>query len=124
MKLEIILSILFIHWVADFVFQTSWQAENKSKQWSALLAHTGLYSLAWFPPIYIYGVFMDWGISILLFIPITFVCHTATDYYTSRVNLMLWEKKEVHTFFASVGFDQMLHYIQLFVTFYFLNKYN
>jgi len=58
----------------------------------------------------------------LLFMGITFICHTATDYFTSRVNAKLWEKGQVHNFFVSIGFDQYLHYIQLFVTFYYLSK--
>ena len=124
MSLGLIFSIIFIHWVADFVLQTDWQAQNKSKNNRALLSHTYNYSLVW----YCVGVFyvmndpnyVQWTLS--LFVLITFVAHTITDYFTSRLNSKLWADKKVHYFFVSVGFDQVLHYIQLFTTFYFLTK--
>lgn len=122
MKIEVILAIIVIHWVADFVCQTSWQAENKSKQWGALLEHTLDYSLVWFCVSFFYGLETNYDFKILLLSPITFIFHTATDYYTSRLNAKLWEEKKVHQFFVSIGFDQVLHYFQLFLTFYFLTK--
>ena len=51
------------------------------------------------------------------FVIITFICHTVTDYFTSRLNSKLWAKGDVHNFFVSVGFDQVLHYAQLFLTY-------
>jgi hypothetical protein len=78
--------------------------------------------LLWIIPIFIYFLlFIPHTPVMLLFIPITFICHTATDYYTSRANMILWEKKNVHGFFVSVGFDQFLHYVQLLLTFYLLS---
>lgn len=54
------------------------------------------------------------------FVPITFIFHTITDYFTNRLNSKLWAKGDVHNFFVSVGFDQCLHYVQLFLTYYLL----
>lgn len=105
MSLFEIFMILLIHWVADFVLQTDWQAKNKSINNNALLTHTGAYSIVW---LVIFGP---------LFGLITFVTHTVTDYFTSRLNKYLWEKGDVHNFFVSVGFDQVLHYVQLFLTY-------
>jgi hypothetical protein len=131
MNLFTIFSILIIHWVGDFVLQTDKQAKGKSKNLSDLLSHTFTYTFCWFiflalfsiinnhvtnlPPSY-YG--LDW--RILLFLPITFVAHTITDYFTSRLNSKLWAEGKVHSFFVSVGFDQILHYLQLFLTFHYL----
>ena len=120
-SLGVVLSILFVHWFADFVCQTDWQATNKSKDNSALLQHTATYTFMWLPLILILG-YQGTDIKLLLFFPITFICHTITDYFTSRVNSKLWERKQVHSFFVSVGFDQFLHYAQLFITFYYLLK--
>ncbi len=129
MTITIILSILFIHWFADFVCQTDQMAQGKSKNWGDLLSHTFFYSLIWMIPICIiigitnptestrYYIFNS-----LAFCGITFFCHTITDYYTSRVNSKLWEDKQVHNFFVSIGFDQWLHYIQLFVTYKLLTQ--
>jgi hypothetical protein len=127
MSLTIIFSIIFIHWIADFVLQSDKQAKGKSKNWSDLLAHTFTYSTMWvFASCLMLG-YVNKGqttqwyvIHALLFGLITFLCHTITDYFTSRLNSKLWAKGDVHNFFVSVGFDQVLHYIQLFLTFYFL----
>jgi hypothetical protein len=51
---------------------------------------------------------------------ITFVCHTVTDYITSRINSRLWLAQRVHDFFVSIGFDQVLHYTQLYITYLFV----
>lgn len=115
--------ILITHWVADFILQTDKQAKGKSKNWSDLLSHTGNYSLVWFLIVLLFGIFNKnqtteyYVYSTILFVLITFICHTITDYFTSRLNSKLWAKGEVHNFFISVGFDQVLHYVQLFLTY-------
>ena len=122
MNIYIIIAILAIHWLADFVLQTDWQAKNKSKNNEALLDHTCVYSWVWFFIVFgftlvnyhtIIGAILAGG----MFTCITFFCHTITDYFTSRLNSRLWEKKKIHWFFVSVGFDQLLHYIQLLLTY-------
>lgn len=120
MKIEIIIAIIIIHWIADFVLQTDKQAKGKSKNWEDLLNHTFIYSTifgivsCFFLPVNkpYYGVYLP-----IIFFIITFICHTITDYFTSRLNSKLWEKGQVHNFFVSIGFDQVLHYIQLFLTY-------
>lgn len=140
--------ILIVHWIADFVLQTDKQARGKSKNWSDLLNHTFTYSL-------VFGIVMLFLLSITkpnigiylpsIFFSITLICHTITDYFTSRLNSKLWyqatfwqnsfnkEKygeaycnsmtgKYTHYFFVSVGFDQILHYVQLFLTYYLLKQ--
>lgn len=122
--LEILL-ILLTHWVADFILQTDKQAKGKSKEWKHLISHTSTYSLCWFP-------FLIFSISqydllspilLFLFIPITFVLHTITDYFTSRLNSKLWVEGKTHEFFVSIGADQILHYVQLFLTYKILLTY-
>ncbi|MFA9239452.1 MAG: DUF3307 domain-containing protein [Candidatus Paceibacteria bacterium] len=116
---------MFIHWVADFVLQTNWEATNKSKNNIALLSHTLKYTNIWLAVGVIYvlcnlHIYTSWHLS--YFLLITFVCHTVTDYFTSRLNSRLWKQKEVHKFFVSIGFDQFLHYVQLFLTYYLLKS--
>lgn len=122
----IFITIIFIHWIADFVMQTDWQAKNKSKQWDALLSHTLTYSCAW-----MMGSMILWNgglttsqyvLNSVLFAAITFVAHTITDYFTSRLNSRLWQEQKVHLFFVSVGFDQIMHYVQLLLTYYFISQ--
>jgi hypothetical protein len=97
--------ILFAHWLADFVYQTDSMAQNKSKSMLWLSIHTVVYSLV---------------IGALLFNPAwalyNGLAHFVVDYFTSKLNKKLWEDKEVHWFFVSVGFDQLLHTACLLLT--------
>lgn len=103
-----------LHYYADFRVQTDWQARNKSKNWRALLTHTGTYSL----------FFLLFGPRFAL---VTFLCHTTTDYITSRWSARRWKDVAdsgyttgAHEFFEVIGFDQLLHQTQLLLTFYWL----
>jgi hypothetical protein len=121
-----IFSILIIHFIGDFVLQTDKQAKGKSKNWRDLLSHTLTYSGFWLfigtiwsisSNIYThFNYLFDWWI-VWKFSIITFIFHTITDYFTSRLNSKLWTKGDVHNFFVSIGFDQILHYVQLFLTY-------
>ena len=116
--------LLFVHWIADFVLQTDKQAKGKSKNWSDLLDHTSSYSATWIPFLVIWAMINNIQLEniapIFKFIGITFFAHTITDYFTSRLNSKLWAEGKVHYFFVSIGFDQLLHYAQLFLTYNYL----
>jgi hypothetical protein len=135
-----IFTILIVHWIADFVLQTDRQAKGKSKNWDDLLGHTFGYSVAWSIPM---CYFLLTPITGVIFVIITFITHTITDYFTSRLNSKLvperwnivlnngegnktfWhypKGENWHNFFVSVGFDQILHYVQLFTTYYLLKQ--
>src|SRR3990167_8829389 len=112
-SLSTILTIIVLHWFADFVCQTDWQAQNKSKNTFALADHVINYTLVWLPFVVGYLLFtkITYNIldsTIIWFLPITFAAHFITDYFTSRLNSKLWSAKKVHMFFVSVGFDQVL----------------
>lgn len=113
----VVFYILFAHWVADFILQTHWQATNKSKNNRALFNHVGIYSAVM--SIFIV-LFFGINYKTLLFFLTTFVFHFTTDYFTSRLNTYLWNKKDVHNFFVSVGADQFLHAFQLIFTVWYL----
>jgi hypothetical protein len=116
MSLWIILIGLIVHWVADFVLQTDWEAKNKSTNNRALTDHVGTYACIWFYVTAV-GACITMNPLLLLFAPITFVCHWVTDYFTSRLNTKLYKAGKVHEFFVSIGFDQILHYVQLGLTY-------
>jgi len=131
MTLTEIFIILIVHWIADFWLQTDEQAKGKSKNWKDLLSHTFNYSFVWYFIGIIYiaiksNMFsdMEWykSWSLTLFVLITFICHTITDYFTSRLNSKLWAEGKTHYFFVSIGFDQILHYVQLFLTYQLLKS--
>ncbi len=108
-----ILIILIVHYLADFCLQTHEQSQKKSSEFKWLIYHTGTYSLVW--------LFTTWALyssfaAAFLFATITLVVHTATDYVTSRIGKPFWEKQDFHNGFAVIGFDQVLHYVQLLLT--------
>lgn len=119
-NIYILFSILFIHWVADFLFQTEWQAKNKSTSKYALTMHILGYSTACLLICNAYSILTHNYLMVALFPPITFICHWITDYFTSRWTSKLYSKKKYYgfpAFFSVIGFDQFLHYAQLIITF-------
>ena len=100
-----IITIIFIHWVADFLLQTQKMAINKSKNNYWLFAHVFIYSITW---VFI-GLFLFKPISVILFAITTFICHFITDYLTSRWTNKLYKQKKYYgfpAFFSVIGFDQ------------------
>jgi hypothetical protein len=79
-----IFAIIIIHWIGDFVLQTEKQAKDKSENWNDLLFHTLSYTMCWIPFLYIVEYYYNIaGVNNLgLFLPITLVSHTITDYFT------------------------------------------
>lgn len=104
-----LLYLLSVHFIADFVLQTDWMAQNKSKDWLALTLHVGVYTTAlqlavipllWFS-------FPSEGLRVYAIT--NGILHFATDAITSRINSRLWADKKVHYFFVGVGADQLVH---------------
>lgn len=120
MTFQMIMSVIAIHWIADFVLQTDWQAKNKSKSNWALTKHVATYTLCLtFFALY-FIMYKDEGFPWIMWVSLNAALHFVTDYCTSRINSYLWAKGRVHDFFVCVGFDQLIHYTCLFGTlFYF-----
>ena len=117
MTFQTIMTVIAMHWFADFVLQTDWQAKNKSKDNFALLFHVTTYTIC----IFVCGIFFLTNELTLQNIKIwevwaflNGVVHFGVDYVTSRINTYLWNKGRVHDFFVMVGFDQVIHYACLF----------
>ncbi len=118
-------TLVVIHWIADFVLQNDWMALGKSKRWLPLLTHTSIYS----------ACFIGFGWK---FVGITFLLHTLTDYFTSRITSKLWFMRDHgedpasgwrltqylswnrHYFFVMIGLDQLIHVVTLIWTLNFL----
>ena len=116
----VILYIIFVHWVADFIFQDEKWALGKSKNIRDLISHTSLYSLIW---VFASTPLFHLGYYAVLFGGITFIFHTLTDYFTSKLVSKKFYYKELGSSipnfgaFTYIGGDQVLHYIQLFLTY-------
>jgi hypothetical protein len=119
MESTIFIGIILIHFLADFGLQTNDQAVNKSSSNTWLTYHVGVYSIVWLVAAYCF-LFPDDPLLSLAFSMITYVLHFVTDWITSRIGKPFWEKKDLHNGFTVVGFDQVLHYIQLVLTYEFL----
>jgi hypothetical protein len=115
-SLGVLFTILIVHWFADFVCQTDWMAKNKSTNVDALCMHIGVYTMIWVVP----AIVMLPVPASALFILVTLITHFMIDGVTSKINTYLWKKGDSHNFFVSVGFDQLLHYTQLILTYYWL----
>lgn len=99
-------ALLFLHWLGDFVLQTRWMADNKSKNWEALTLHVFVYSFT----VFCIGITGQYLINDLCrFATINFIIHFVVDSFTSRFTKKALEAKNMHLFFAIIGFDQFLH---------------
>ena len=74
-----LLLLLTVHFVADFVLQSDWMAQNKSKRVDALFLHAAVYS----------GCFLFYGPA---FVALTFLLHFTQDAITSRLNSWLYPR--------------------------------
>lgn len=111
---KLFLFILLIHFLADFGLQTHEQSTKKSESNKWLFYHVGVYSIIWLIASYMYlGDFRQ----AIIFAIITFVFHYTTDFITSRISKPFFKSGNFHDGFVVVGFDQVLHYIQLYYTF-------
>jgi len=131
MSLIEIFSIIIIHFIADFIMQDETWALGKSKNNKDLLNHTFTYSLVFWGLLSCMNPLFNTGLTFyhsVHFFLITFICHTITDYFTSRVVSKKFANQEYGSSipnigaFTVIGFDQVLHYIQLFLTYYMIFK--
>lgn len=138
MPIYIIFSILILHWISDFILQTHDEATNKSSNMEYLLRHTFKYSILMtlsivfimtlsyslifnIPDYDLLKYDLEFTVAILLLI--TFFTHTITDYFTSRWVKYYFDKYNYHNGFVIIGLDQILHYVQLFLTILLLFKF-
>jgi len=113
-----ILIILFTHWVADFVAQSNWMAQNKSKSHYALYSHVLTYTLI----LFIGSLFISTNDIVLFYCWAIFngLVHYGVDYITSRVSSKLYSEGKIHDFFVVIGFDQFLHAATLLLSYYYI----
>lgn len=116
----VFLFIIFVHWVSDFVLQTQHISTRKSSSNYYLTMHVVIYSFAtilgWSLVLPLLGIRLSSGPVWLAFLLI-FVTHWITDYFTSRRTNKLYKEEKYHDFFVVIGFDQVLHYVQLLLIF-------
>jgi len=106
-SLNIVLAILAVHFVADFILQSDWMAQGKSKKMLPLTVHIGIYTACL--------MVIDWRWALL-----NGLVHMVVDFFTSRASSYFWAKGERHNSFAVIGFDQLIHYACMFSSYAYL----
>lgn len=111
-----LITLLFAHWFGDFVCQTRYMADNKSKSLKALGLHVAVYS---FVLLAFAALLAPSAKALLLFFAANFAAHFLTDFYTSKLTSYFWAQKQIKAFFTTIGFDQWLHATTLILTSYY-----
>lgn len=105
--------IMLSHYVADFLAQTEWMASGKSKSIIPLASHIFVYSIVMLimmaAILPLKGGFNE--SQLLMFIGINAVLHFVTDYISSRASSKAYAKKDLRTFWAVIGADQLAHFL-------------
>lgn len=115
MDWKLLLTLLLVHYIADFFVQTDKQAKNKSISNFALTKHVFNYTLCFIPVILIFN-YKDFS-NLVLSLNLIFVTHYLTDWVTSRLSKFFFENKNYRAGFQVVGLDQILHYLSLYLIF-------
>lgn len=115
-----LLFIILSHWVSDFVLQTHHMSTRKSSSNYYLTLHVLIYTfstiMCWSLILPLIGYHITTG-TVMLSFGLIFLTHWVTDYITSRKTSKLYKEEKYHDFFVMIGFDQVLHYVQLFLIF-------
>lgn len=107
-----LLYIMFFHWICDFLLQSRWMAENKSKNIIALMTHVLTYSGAMFLLCaLIHGLQLAFVFSF-----VNGALHFLTDFGTSKLTTHFREQENNYLFFGTIGLDQYIHFVCLWMT--------
>jgi hypothetical protein len=123
------LTILLAHYIGDWLFQTRYIAENKSKKLSVLFKHVSIYGLTLL-------CLVGWSMPLETFcvwLAINVTAHAIQDWFLWRIAATVVAKKlpksydmidvyKSKAFWDTVGTDQFIHYMILFSTYISLTK--
>jgi len=107
-----IILVLIAHWVADFLCQNSYMAENKHHNFYALHSHVSTYTIFLF--LILANPLLHFDIKYLFYFSLlNSVLHGFIDFFTSKISHKFWRDKNYRMFFITLGFDQLLHQVCL-----------
>jgi len=127
MNIFIILSVLFGHWIADFVLQKNTKKTLRDKKFISkvkklskriflhALAYAFIIGVLIFACQFINQVRENIYMDSLIFFFFVFLTHFITDIVVTLVNESYLKKNKRHAFVVSIGFDQFIHYATIFI---------
>ncbi|MDP3556755.1 MAG: DUF3307 domain-containing protein [Bacteroidota bacterium] len=118
----IVLVIFVVHFLADFVFQSSQMATGKSKSIKWLSIHVGVYATVSLISFFVLANFFDSYVIAFYWWATNVVLHFVVDFVTSKITSKYWEQNNMRLFFVMIGFDQLIHNICLMTTFFLLKE--
>lgn len=113
-----ILYFLYVHWLGDFVLQTNHMALRKSTSNYYLAMHVTVYTITTILCWVLLFIMTRLDVTFYTYLKAAgaiFFMHFITDYITSRITGKYYKAKKNHEFFITIGFDQWLHYVQIFI---------
>lgn len=112
--MEFLFWLITAHFIADFALQTSFMSEYKAKLALVLIAHCIIWTGVMLIPVKLFGFGVTWQVVAFLF-----VAHWLIDKGKiaafSFVELFCVNTEIDKTKIALFYFDQVLHFIQIFV---------
>lgn len=124
--------MFIVHWVADFKMQTQSMSQNKSTSNYWLGVHVAVYTCVWGLSLLLWALFnvsrfgpggidiLEFFLRVLIFLVVTFISHFPTDYITSRMTSKAYKEEKYQKFFQIIGVDQILHYVQILMSFHYI----
>lgn len=91
-----VILIIWLHFIADFICQPRYIADNKNKYLHILAVHATIYSI----------FFIFWGPYVYLLILLS---HFFIDFVSSKFTHYFMTKKQFYWFFTTIGIDQAVH---------------
>lgn len=106
------------HLLADFFLQNSWMAKGKSERFEPLAVHCLVYAgVMLIPFLFFFNILFAFFAAGLIY-----VCHIATDGFTSCVSKHYFEKGEIRKGFMVIGVDQTLHFFQILLAYFLFSR--
>lgn len=99
-----VVTLVWMHFFADFMCQWDKMAISKSSSNKWLSLHVTIYAAPFL-------ILCGWQ-----FAAVNFAAHWVTDFVTSRAASALWKRNERHWFFVVIGVDQAIHMSCLILT--------
>jgi len=106
--------ILLLHFIGDFVLQSSTMAVNKASSIKWLTVHVGVYTA-----VLAVGSLLMMGlhISTMYYVLANGAMHWVTDFFTSKVNARFYAANKLRYYYCGIGADQFIHAACLLLTY-------